>query len=234
MSVFKFKYFDVLQSDVLQKVGTDAMVLGALVEAENPKHILEVGMGTGVIALMLAQVFENSQITALDVDEKAIQISETNFRNSPFKNRLSVVHENFLSYSKNSFFDLIVSNPPYFNTQMLSEDAQRNLARHEGNMSVKDLIVHANSLLTMSGKLALILPAERTIDLLNMEKDFQLHLLKRIKIYGKPDKHVRDVLFFSKNEKKQLSTETFVIRDEKGFYSTQYKEKTREFHCREV
>lgn len=232
MSVFKFKYFDVLQNDEVHKVGTDAMVLGALIEAENPTHILEIGTGTGVISLMLAQIFQNAHITSLDIDEKAVRLCEKNVCSSPFKDRISTSHQNFLTFSSDVRFDLIVSNPPYFNTTMLSDDTRKNLAKHEHSMSVKNLIIHADSLLTDAGVLGIILPSERTESLLQSE--LKLHLIKRIKVYGKPNKHVRDVLIFSKNKSENLCIDTFLIRDEKGNYSEEYKQKTKDFHYNEL
>lgn len=232
MSTFKFKQFDVLQSDTLQKIGTDAMVLGAITCHDAPKNILDVGTGTGVIALMLAQSFPAAHVLGLDIDERACDLAQANFRNSPFSSRLKTVSTSFLDFESTEKFDLIVSNPPYFNTTMYSDNEQRNLARHEGEMTLVKLLNHAAELLNETGKVWLILPAERTEELL-ADSTVDLFLSKRIEIYGKPNKHVRDILIYGK-EVGVCVVESLTIREESGIYSEEYKELTAEFHFKRL
>jgi len=234
VSLFKFKKFDVIQSNAPQKVGTDAMVLGALVkplniDLSNPPYILDVGTGCGVIALMLAQKFPNAKITGIDIDAQAVLQAKFNFENTNFLNHFQTLSANFLEYHPNHKFDLIVSNPPYFNSKMPPANQQRSLARHENSMTLKDLINHSAKLLNEAGELWIIVPSERTEDLI--KENLALDLLQRIKINGKPNRHVRDVLVFShyKNELTDNVVE-FTIRDDHGQYTEEYKELTYEFH----
>ena len=229
MSIFKFKKFDVNQTNAPQKIGTDAMVVGALVKTNNPKTILDVGTGCGVIALMLAQNYPDAQITGLDIDEQAVLQAQTNFENAHFSNHFEALHQNFLEYTPEHQLDLIVSNPPYFNSKMPSADQQRSLARHEDSMSLRDLINHSAELLNENGELWIIVPSERTEDLIN--EKLRLYLSKRIQIYGKPNRHVRDVLVFSKHENELMTNLVeLTIRNEEGHYTEEYKELTIDFH----
>lgn len=242
MSIFKFKKFDVNQTNAPQKIGTDAMVLGALVKPitdsndkiEHAKRILDVGTGCGVIALMLSQNNPNADITGIDIDEQAVLQAESNFKIATlppfnFENQFESLQHNFLEFSPNYKFDLIVSNPPYFNSKMPSADEQRSLARHENSMSLQGLINHSAKLLTRNGKLWIIVPSERTEEL--MEEKLNLDLEKKIRIYGKPGRHVRDVLVFSKHQNRLTGIVTeLTIRDAEGEYTEQYKELTIEFH----
>lgn len=230
MSLFKFKHFNVNQLHVPQKVGTDAMVLGALVRGNFPNEILDVGTGCGVIALMLAQKFPHGKVTGIDIDKQAVVQAQENFDAANFPNHFDALHKNYLTYRPSVQFDLIVSNPPYFNSKMPSADQQRSLARHEDSMSVQELINHSANLLSQEGELWLIVPAERTESLILNHLQLNLHFTQRIKIFGKPNRHVRDVLTFSKKKIKAMSESTFTIRDEEGKYTEIYKNVTKEFH----
>jgi len=229
MSIFKFKHFDVNQSSVPQKIGTDAMVLGALVNFNQPQAILDVGTGCGVIALMLAQKFPQAEITGIDIDQGAVLQAQLNFKNADFINHFHVICQDFTAYFPTQHFDLIVSNPPFFNTQFHSVDEKRNLARHEGKMRLIDLIHHAERLLSERGELWMIVPHERSDELIQKAK--HLHLRQQIQIFGKPYRYIRDILVFSK-EKKSISTKisSLTIRNQKNEYTKEYKGLTAEFH----
>ncbi len=139
MSVFKFKHFSVKQSDSAMKVGTDAMLLGAFVETENKTQALDIGTGTGVLSLMLAQKNETLQITAIDIDELSAKEALINFQNSSWTNRLNVYHADFLSFKTENQYDLIVSNPPYFSTTNENKDERKAQARHISSLEIKPL-----------------------------------------------------------------------------------------------
>ncbi|RFC54751.1 tRNA1(Val) (adenine(37)-N6)-methyltransferase [Brumimicrobium aurantiacum] len=235
MSIFKFKKFNVHQDNVPQKVGTDAMVLGAMIDPSNqPKKILDVGTGCGVIALMLAQKYPGSQVTGLDIDEKAIAQAKINFEEAnrgQLNADFSAIHQDFLSYSPDLPLDLIVSNPPYFNTKMPSENEQRSLARHENSMSLEGFIDHSTNLLSDNGELWMIIPAERTASLVESSKI--LKLIRQIRIFGKPGRHVRDVVVFSKRQPRFIES-SLTIRDDENNYTEEYKELTIDFHFNQL
>ena len=229
-SVFEFKKFSIIQSDKLHKVGTDAMVLGSLVNGYNPKSILDVGTGCGVIALMMAQKFPVADIVGIDIDKNAVSLAQENFQNALFKNSFSSKYIDFLDFYPKNKFDLIVSNPPYFNSNMPSSLRQRNQARHEGRMTVAALIHHAKELLNEEGALWIIVPKERAEELVALEKQFNFRYFYRIRIFGKPNRHVRDVLIFTSKYRTVNTSQPLIIRNDDGDYTQQYRNLTQSFH----
>ena len=125
------------------RVGTDGVLLGAASSVNEAKKILEVGTGTGLISLMLAQRNPNAQIHAIDIDENAVKLAAQNFENSPFKNRLAVSLEDYKNFNPKEKYDLIISNPPYFEENVSSKDI---IARQQTELSFKPLIVKSKNL----------------------------------------------------------------------------------------
>lgn len=160
--MFRFKQFVIEQELCAMKVGTDGVLLGAW--AEGGQRILDVGTGTGVIAIMMAQRFPEAQVAALDIDEGAVLQARHNVAHSPFKDRVEVLHssvQEFLpSKSKilHSKFDCIVANPPFFIDSLRAPDTQRNAARHTDTLSYDDLMQSAARLLTDEGIISVIVP----------------------------------------------------------------------------
>jgi tRNA1Val (adenine37-N6)-methyltransferase len=230
MNTFKFKYFSIEQADYAHPVGTDAMVLGALVNQKQPNRILDIGTGTGVLALMMGQRFPNASITGLEKNTAAAALAEKNFRQSPYASALTVKAIDFCDYaqSNNETFDLIITNPPYFKSSTLAQGNERNMARHQESLSIEQLLDGVKNLLSEHGVFWLILPkeqAERVVDYSNT-----MNLQVRIKLFGKPQKHVRDILMFSRKSNNQVEERELTIRDSDGNYTDQYKAITRDFH----
>src|SRR5574344_2567439 len=128
-SYFRFKQFSVFQERCAMKVGTDGVLLGAWAKVDAANRILDIGTGTGLVALMLAQR-STAMITAVEIDEEAAIQAEENFCQSPWANRFEVVNSDITSYETDALFDVIVSNPPYFVDSLQCPDGQRSLARH--------------------------------------------------------------------------------------------------------
>ena len=154
---FQFKQFTVRHDFCAMKVGTDGALLGAWTNCSDAKTILDAGTGSGLIALMLAQRSE-AFIDAIDRDENACRQAEINFGRSPFALRFRVVCQDFLQYCPGKFYDLIVSNPPYFINSLQSPDKQRTAARHADELSLNGLLEKSYQLLAANGHLSLILP----------------------------------------------------------------------------
>jgi len=156
--LFRFKQFSVAQDRCAMKIGMDACVFGSWFKAGN--HILDVGTGTGILSLMAAQRFPDALITAVEIDVAAFSQASENFRHSPWSSRLKTIHTSFLNVEENAHFDHIISNPPYFNNAIKSQQEQRDLARHDESLSIEGLIVKAKSLLKSNGKLSVIFPSD--------------------------------------------------------------------------
>lgn len=176
---FQFKQFTVWHDKCAMKVGTDGVLLGAWAtirsEAAAPSSILDIGTGTGLIALMIAQRNKYAQIDAIDIDINACKQATDNIEQSPFKSRIKVINQSFTDYSTDKKYDLIVSNPPYFTNSLKCPDVKRSMARHNDSLPLKLLIKHAISMLSETGCISLILP-------ISLSEDFEL-LIATHKLY---------------------------------------------------
>jgi len=161
MSIFKFKQFAVDQTGCAMKINTDGVLLGATVSHPSPQRILDIGTGTGVIALMLAQRFPGANIHAVEIDEQAAKTAERNFQQSPFNHRLTINNIAIEQYIHSEQFDLIVSNPPFFVNDLKNEEVRKGIARHAESDFFDRLIEKTAGLLTANGKLWLILPVKQ-------------------------------------------------------------------------
>lgn len=230
MSVFQFKHFSINQKDAAMKVGTDAMLLGAFVDTENKSQALDIGTGTGVLSLMLAQKNETLQITAIDIDELSAQEALINFQNSNWTNRLNVHHSDFLLFETENQYDLIVSNPPYFSTTNQNKDERKAQARHVSSLAIGPFIEKVSALLSTNGHFWLIIPYN-DVDLWQIQlKVNNLHIAKKIDVLGKEgNQAIRSILkidFLSCI----TQTEIFCVRNKENSYSEEYIELTKDFH----
>ena len=230
MSVFKFKQFDIIQQQSAMKVGTDAMVFGALAEFEGKGKALDIGTGTGVLSLMLAQRFPELEIDALEIEEAAFAEARKNVSNSRFSEQVRVLKGDFTTYAFDGKYELIFSNPPYFENAFLSGKEQKNLARHTDSLDFTLLFEKAARLLTDTGEFQLILPYSTREQIIQIASQNALSLRKLITINGKEKQPVRCVFFFSKSFTGLVREQELTIRTADGNYTGEYKGLTRDFH----
>lgn len=231
MSIFKFQKFDIEQNGCAQKVGTDSMVLGAFVDYDNPKRVLDIGTGNGILALMMAQKFETAQIMGVEIQKECSYVALSNFKNSEFYERLSIVNADVKDYSFKDKFDLIVSNPPFFENDMISSNMERTTARHQSSLTLGQLINVAANNLNVDGSIWLIVAEESSKNLIEKSLEHKLKLSRKISVYGKPFVHKRDILVFVKTKESiDFIHEEFTIRTSTGEYTDEYKSKTIDFH----
>ncbi len=237
MSIFQFKHFSILQKDSAMKIGTDAMILGALVSVEAKTTVLDIGTGTGVLSLMLAQKNKNMHISAIEIDEKASFEAKFNVENSTYKNQIDVIFSDFLEYDFSGKFDLIVTNPPFFENSLKSsgkfKSEQTNLARHTDSLPFERLIKKVSDLLNEEGDFWIILPHVAAAKLIVIAHKQDLFLIEEIAVYGKPNILIRKILRFSKNSIKHVTT-SLLIRENNSDYSDEYKSLTFDFHNRKL
>lgn len=227
MKPFQFQNFTINQSKDVFRVGTDGVLLGALTDVSNSQNILEVGTGTGLISLMLAQRNSKAKITAIDINDAAVELSAENFKASPFSERLKAVNSDFKNFSANQKFDLIVSNPPYFEENPSAKDV---LARQKLELDFSDLIKKSSELISAAGILSVIIPFESGGDFENICRKNQFHLIRKIKIKGiEGSKTKRLILEFSKTSKPSTETELIIEKSPRQ-YSDQYLKLTKDFH----
>jgi len=237
MSVpFQFKQFTVEQDQCAMKIGTDGVVLGAWVLPEyEPRNILDIGTGTGVISLMLAQRFGSSEIEAIEIDEKAYEQATTNFENSPWGDRLFVYHASFQEYFQeveDEKYDLIISNPPYYSPTQKSGNTSRDIARFEDALPFEHLLHGASKLLEDDGVFALIIPHEKEEQLIEIAE--QMHLLpqKITRVKGNANSPVkRSLIQFQFNVVDRVIDE-LILEKERHLYTTAYTELVKDFYLK--
>ena len=235
MSTFQFKYFSVSQSDTTMKVGTDAMLLGSLVSIANqPKTILDIGTGTGVIALMLTQRFRDAKVTGLEIDESACREAKFNFENSIWKERLTAINEDILNVDSLEKFNLIVSNPPYYENSLLSDNDRTSRAKHAEFLPVHSLLQKVSKLLAEDGSFWVIVPAENDSTWIEKARKNDLYLQQSISIIGKEGQgEKRRILAFGQAES-SIESSRLTVREVNNKYTSEYIELTKEFHDRDL
>jgi tRNA1Val (adenine37-N6)-methyltransferase len=207
------------------KISTDAVLLGTLVQSDAPKQILDIGTGTGVIALMLAQRFPQASLTAIELDPETANQAAENCLESPFSKRLTVLQGRFQDFSEEERFDLLVSNPPFFPDHLPASDPKRQQALHTDSLSFEELLHKASQLIAPSGSFWVILPPRQMKDFLQCATAHGLFPHTRVGIRDSAHKPVhREVVSFTFSE--PLTTalpEELLLKNEDGSYSEGYR-----------
>lgn len=212
------------------KLGTDSVLLGACVDVDGVKSVLDVGTGTGVVALMIAQRTEGElqpQIDAIDIDLPSVEEAKENFENSPWADRLRVFHSALQDYPLKEY-ELIVSNPPYFDNSLLNPDSRKSGARHTFSLSYIDILEYASEALSAEGRLALILPAEVEKNLIRVAASYSLFPLSILRVRTVERKAPkRIVIEFSRI--KLESRITNLTMSSEGKYTAEYNKLVEAF-----
>ena len=230
---FKFKQFVVYHNRCAMKVGTDGVLLGAWADVSLSENILDVGTGSGLIALMSAQKNRNANILAIDSDMHAVEQANENFKGSQFTDRLIVRHISFQNLANQSHigFDHIVSNPPYFVNSLKSPDKSRSLARHDDSLSLNDLIQLSRGLVNDNGKLSLILPFSQKIGAEQIALDCGWHISKCLTVFSLLDSNPKRVLMeFSANNVSEVVNQFLTIELARHQYSAEFKSLVKDFY----
>jgi tRNA1Val (adenine37-N6)-methyltransferase len=201
MDIFNFKKFSVEQDNTKMKIGTDGVLLGAWTPLYHPKRILDIGTGTGVIALMLAQRNSETIIDAVEIDQSSYLQAKQNFSSSPWHERLNIYHSSIQDYSNltNWKYDLIVSNPPFFSNSTPSIHESNNLVKHTLFLSHDDLIKSVDHLLLEEGIFSVIIPVQESSNFISKSRDYGLFPRNITRIRSKESKPVTRLLIsFSK------------------------------------
>jgi tRNA1Val (adenine37-N6)-methyltransferase len=234
--MFQFKQFSIHQDKTAMKVGTDGVLLGAWAPTNhNPFSILDIGTGTGLIALMLAQRTAAEQIDALEIDENAYEQAVDNFENSPWSDRLFCFHaglDEFIEEPEDEY-DLIVSNPPFHAEDYKTENEQRDLARFQEAMPFEDLVEAADLLLSENGVFAVIIPYKEETKFIALAKNFDLFPIKMTRVKGTPNTEIkRSLLAFSRHGITDILTDELVIETDRHIYTPEYINLTKDFYLK--
>jgi tRNA1Val (adenine37-N6)-methyltransferase len=233
--MFSFKQFTITQDRCAMKVGTDGVLLGAWTPLiNNPYNILDIGTGTGLIALMLAQRSNAEQIDAIEIDDDAYEQATENFENSPWNDRLYCYHaglDEFVDEVEEEF-DLIVSNPPFYTDDYKSGDSQRDNARFEDSLPFEELVEAADFFLSDNGIFSLIVPFKEEEKIIDLCKERGLFPLKITRVKGTPNSEIkRSLLAFCRIEQVPL-TDELIIETARHQYTDEYIELTKDFYLK--
>ena len=238
MSVFRMKGFELEQGEAAMKVGTDGTVLGAYTiewlrkSLILPQRILDVGTGTGVIALMMAQKFPSAVVHAIEIDHGAAETARRNFSYSPFSSRLQLREGDYgivRAEDLTDRYDLIVSNPPYHNGSYLPGDERRQIARHSGTLPPEVLFGISSELLSPSGYIAVVLPLSQLPLYDRAASSCGLEMIHRCLIQTVAGKACKRVIgLWTRGEKRDCTEELLTISSGEG-YSDRYAELMQDF-----
>ena len=243
---FRFKQFTVWHDRCAMKVGTDGVLLGAWCPVDsrassskssksfNGYKVLDVGTGSGLIALMLAQRIPGAQITAIDIDAGAVEQARYNFGVSPWSDRLECHQQALQELEGEGIYDLIVSNPPYFQDSLKNPDSQRAMARHTDTLSYEELLKHSARLLTKEGIIALVLPIEAEQQIITLAQSLGLYPTHITHVYPKPGKAAKRLLIAFSPSPLAYSLSpiaySLTLESETSPRSEAYIELTKEFY----
>jgi len=230
---FEFKQFRINQENCAMKVGTDGVLLGAWANVEKASQILDIGTGTGLIALMLAQRTQDASIIGVEFDEQAFTQAQRNVSESPWKSRLELVNTKVQEYENTKAFDHIVSNPPFFVASQKAPEANRNLARHNDSLSFDDLLKAAKSLLQENGRFSVVYPASEAEIFIDVAAKYGFCLNRLCKVYPTPTKAVRRYLMeFSMREQGLIEESIILEIGKRHVYSPEYIALTKDFYLK--
>lgn len=232
-SWFQFKQFRIQQDRTAMKVGTDGVLLGAWAQApdNSSTRFLDIGTGTGLIALMLAQRFPKSKITAVEIDEQATHQAQENVANSPWNSRISVIQSDIRSFSSENLFDLIVTNPPYFLNSSSAPNQSRSRARHNVSLDPLSLPALAEKFLSDQGLFNLILPANLSNQMILSAEAAGLFPAKRTNIHPNPGKPAKRALLSFQRKQQPVKEDSLIIEMQKRHeYSPAYRNLTKDFY----
>ena len=234
--MFSFKQFSVQQDKCAMKIGTDGVLLGAWCPIDNnPFSVLDIGAGTGILSLMLAQRSNAEQIDSLEIDEEAYEQCVENFENSPWSDRLFCFHaglDEFVEEPEDEY-DIIISNPPFYSEDYKTENSQRDLARFQDALPFEDLIEAADLLLSENGIFAVIIPFKEEEKFIDLCAEAELYPVKVTRVKGSHKTPiVRSLLAFKRYELPVLEADELVIEINRHEYTDDYINLTKDFYLK--
>ncbi len=232
---FQFKEFTIHQDRSAMKVGTDGVLLGAWAELNNEiKNALDIGTGTGLIAIQIAQRSEIQTIDALEIENNAFEQAVENFENSDWSNRLFCYHSSLQEFVDeiDDKYDLIISNPPFYNDTFKNLNQKRATARHTKSLSFEELLSATAKLLTSTGTCAFILPFHEEEKFIKLAQKLNLYPNRILRVKGNIKSDFKRVLIQFSFSDSNLKIENLHIELERGIYTDEYKNLLKDFYLK--
>lgn len=235
---FQFKEFTIYQDKSAMKIGTDAVLLGTWCSVDHYLDtILDIGSGTGIIALMLAQRSEALTIDAVEIDENAYEQTVANFEESDWADRLYCYNSSFQEFAKEiaeeeETYDLIISNPPFYTDNFETENDARNKARFTSSLSFLELITGVVKILSSNGKFAVVIPYKEEEIFINLAKENKLFLNRICRVQGNPASEIKRSLLEFSFHQSEITEEHLIIEIERHQYTEQYISLTKDFYLK--
>ncbi|MFD0834382.1 tRNA1(Val) (adenine(37)-N6)-methyltransferase [Mariniflexile aquimaris] len=232
---FVFKQFQVQQDKCAMKIGTDGVLLGAWATVtHHPFSILDIGAGTGILGLMLAQRSNAELIDAIEIDDDAYEQCVDNFEASPWGDRLFCYHaslEEFVDEIEDTY-DLIICNPPFYSDDYKSEDSQRDLARFNDAMPFNHLMESVSKLLSEDGIFSIIVPFKVEAEIIKLAQNFNLQPRSILQVKGNPNSEVKRSLLEFTFRESAVKKEHLIIETERHQYTENYINLTKDFYLK--
>lgn len=229
---FAFKQFTIYHDRCAMKVGTDGVLLGAWADVSSSKKVLDIGTGTGLISLMIAQRNETSSITAIDIDNAAITQAIENVSASPWKERINVINQDICIYQSLERFDTIITNPPFFVNSLKCPDEQRNTARHTDTLPIQTLFKKGAELLTDEGKFSIIIPYSLSAEVIRAAEGEGLYPSRHTSVTTRPGLPPKRSLLEFKKIKGKCIENNLIIELERHVYTDEYIALTKAFYLK--
>ena len=227
---FRFKKFVIEHDKCAMKVGFDGALLGVWAQHKNPIEILDIGSGSGLISLILRQRFNNANISAIEPNKNAFTQSEINFQNAPFKKKINLFLKDLQSFESENKFDLIISNPPFFTEDTGSDNHDRNQARQEKYLPLKQLLENSKKLLNERGKIYIIYPTWETNRVIHETGSLGLFIRTQTTIFSKKQKPSKRTIFELKKEPCNPIIKEFISGNQDVGFSKEYQELMKDFY----
>lgn len=234
MKPFIFKQFEIKQNKSAMKVGTDGVLLGAWCNVPDKTcRILDIGTGTGLIALMVAQRCKQAYIDGIEIDKEAANEAAENCAKSPFFNRINIIHSALQQYQPVLKYDLIVCNPPYFNNSLKNPDKNREIARHTTTLNFDELLKYSIRLLNPNGILALILPYDEKNNFMEYVYKSEFKIKRETEVYStKTSLNAKRIMmeFCLTDSNMIIEKNKITIEKERHLYTSEYIDLTKDFY----
>jgi len=229
--MFRFKQFAIRQENAAMKVGTDGALLGAWSDVSKANNILDIGTGTAIIAMMVAQRNSTAAITAIEIDEKALIDANFNVENCPWTNRIKIIQSSLQEFTPTLKFDSIISNPPFFENSLKSNSRSKIKARHTDSLHYSDILNFASIHLSNIGVLHLILPVENAKKCIETAIEGGFYLKRICKVHPVPNKNAHRFVFeLTKNATLTISESLIIETGKRHDYSLDYIALTKAFY----